>query len=75
MMDFADGAVADQLAKQRVFGVANAILRQLLPEEGGNIHLKNGGAPVASDKQNPGSLPDAQGLAAFAPPLLPLNKR
>lgn len=41
MMDFADGAVADQLAKQRVFGVANAILRQLLPDQDGNIHLKN----------------------------------
>jgi len=31
MLDMADGQVADQLAGQRAFGVADAILRQLMP--------------------------------------------
>ncbi|QGZ38451.1 flagellar protein FlgJ [Pseudoduganella flava] len=31
MLDMADGMVADQMAHQRAFGVADAILRQLLP--------------------------------------------
>ncbi|MBM3114696.1 hypothetical protein [Jeongeupia naejangsanensis] len=31
MLDFADTAVADVMAKQRSFGIANAILHQLLP--------------------------------------------
>lgn len=31
MMDMADNMVADQLAGRRAFGVADAILRQLLP--------------------------------------------
>ena len=31
MLDMADGLVADQLAGQRAFGVADAILRQLMP--------------------------------------------
>ena len=37
MLDMADNLVADQMAGQRAFGVADAILRQLLPQ----------GAPVA----------------------------
>lgn len=32
MLDMADNLVADQLARQRAFGVADAILRQLLPQ-------------------------------------------
>lgn len=31
MLDLADGAVADAMAGQRAFGIADAILRQLLP--------------------------------------------
>jgi flagellar protein FlgJ len=31
MLDMTDNLVADQLASQRSFGIANAILRQLLP--------------------------------------------
>jgi Rod binding domain-containing protein len=31
MLDMADNLVADQLAGKRAFGVADAILRQLLP--------------------------------------------
>ncbi|NMG63522.1 hypothetical protein GPA19_00965 [Azoarcus indigens] len=33
MLDMADGVVADVLAGQRAFGVADAILRQILPAE------------------------------------------
>jgi flagellar protein FlgJ len=33
MLDMADNMVADQLAGRRAFGVADAILRQLLPPE------------------------------------------
>jgi flagellar protein FlgJ len=33
MLDMADNLVADQLAGQRAFGVADAILRQLLPQQ------------------------------------------
>lgn len=33
MLDMADNMVADQLAGRRAFGVADAILRQLLPAE------------------------------------------
>ncbi|WP_229797533.1 hypothetical protein [Jeongeupia chitinilytica] len=33
MLDFADTAVADVMAKQRSFGIANAILHQLLPPD------------------------------------------
>lgn len=32
MLDIADSAVADSLARQRSFGIANAILHQLLPQ-------------------------------------------
>jgi flagellar protein FlgJ len=32
MQDFADGQMADSLAGQRAFGIADVILRQLLPE-------------------------------------------
>ncbi len=32
MQDFADGLMADSLAGQRAFGIADVILRQLLPE-------------------------------------------
>ncbi|NGZ87388.1 rod-binding protein [Duganella aceris] len=33
MLDMADNLVADQLAGKRAFGVADAILRQLLPQQ------------------------------------------
>ncbi|MFC5509915.1 rod-binding protein [Massilia jejuensis] len=33
MQDMADGILAKQMAGQRAFGVADAILRQLLPEK------------------------------------------
>ncbi|MEF7615596.1 hypothetical protein V4F39_16905 [Aquincola sp. MAHUQ-54] len=31
MLDLADGLLGDQLASQRAFGIADALLRQLLP--------------------------------------------
>lgn len=36
MLDMADTLVADKMANQRAFGVADAILRQLLPPASGN---------------------------------------
>ncbi|MRW90730.1 hypothetical protein GJ699_12085 [Duganella sp. FT80W] len=33
MLDMADNLVADQMASKRAFGVADAILRQLLPQQ------------------------------------------
>lgn len=74
MMDFADMAVAGQLARQRMFGIANTILAQLLPDEkvNGNNALKENAAGVASLSQK---APEAgTGLAAFATPLYPLNR-
>jgi peptidoglycan hydrolase FlgJ len=45
MLEMADGLVADALSGQRAFGVADAILRQLLPP------ALNAPAPtVASDE-------------------------
>jgi flagellar protein FlgJ len=34
MLDFADGLVADALAQQRAFGIADLMLRQVLPAAG-----------------------------------------
>ncbi|MEO3959810.1 hypothetical protein [Chromobacterium piscinae] len=70
MLDIADGALADQLASQRTFGIAKVILAQLLPEDG-NIPVKDVDAAVASLKQGRDA---GQGLAAFAPPMFPLTK-
>ncbi|MFK7089656.1 rod-binding protein [Chromobacterium violaceum] len=70
MLDIADGALADQLASQRTFGIAKVILAQLLPENG-NIPVKDVDAAVASLKQGRDA---GQGLAAFAPAMFPLTK-
>ncbi|MEO2215744.1 rod-binding protein [Chromobacterium vaccinii] len=70
MLDIADGALADQLASQRTFGIAKVILAQLLPENG-NIPVKDADAAVASLKQGRDA---GQGLAAFALPMFPLTK-
>lgn len=66
MMDFADKAVAEQVARSRVFGIANAILAQLLPAEPAPAAFKENAPPVAS-------LSQGEGLSAFAAPL-PLNR-
>ena len=75
LLDFADTAVAGQIARQRVFGIANVILAQLLPGEtvNGNNALKENVAGVASVSQK---VPETgAGLAAFATPFFPLNHR
>lgn len=53
MLDFADMALADSLAGHRAFGIADAIVRQLLPATqvgvvAGPLPLKTSAAPVAS---------------------------
>lgn len=70
LLDIADGALADQLASRRVFGIANVILAQLLPAAG-NIPLKNADPAVARLQQGRDA---GQGLAAFAAPMFPLSK-
>lgn len=50
LLEMADGLVADALSGQRAFGVADAILRQLLPEPPASV-LNATGLPVASDRQ------------------------
>jgi flagellar protein FlgJ len=47
MLDMADNLVADQMAGRRAFGVADAILRQLLPTESGPANQK-----IVSESQN-----------------------
>ena len=50
MMSLADGLVADQIAGQHAFGVADAILRQLLPPAAAAAPLNVPPPAVASDK-------------------------
>jgi flagellar protein FlgJ len=48
MLDMADNLVADQMAGQRAFGVADAILRQLLPPAAPvSTHLPGAPMPLA----------------------------
>lgn len=61
MLDIADTAVADALARSRQFGLADMIVRDLLGEP-----LKNAGGAVALNQQ---AHADGAALAAFAPPL------
>lgn len=51
MLDMADTRLADSLASQRAFGIADAILRQLLPPAvapAAAVPLKDTAPPVAS---------------------------
>lgn len=52
MLDLADRLMADQMAGQHAFGIADAILRQLLPPAGSasDAALNAAPAPVASPK-------------------------
>jgi len=53
MLDMADTLVADALARQRAFGIADVILRQLLPPEPASAPatpLKEPQSPVASSR-------------------------
>lgn len=52
MLDLADAMVADALSGQHAFGVADAILRQLLPLDGARSALNGMTAPVALTQQD-----------------------
>ncbi|MBN9372867.1 MAG: flagellar biosynthesis protein FlgJ [Hydrogenophaga sp. SCN 70-13] len=61
MLDIADTQVADAMARQRAFGIADVILRQLLPPAM-PVPLKSGADPVALSGQGAGASPaDATG--------------
>jgi flagellar protein FlgJ len=51
MLDMADGLLADSLSHRRAFGVADAILRQLLPDKPPPAAFKSPPPPVALPKQ------------------------
>ncbi|AKJ30345.1 rod-binding protein [Caldimonas brevitalea] len=54
MLDMADGQMADSLSGQRAFGIADAILRQLLPAEGaGAVDTERGRWPRAEAPDTP----------------------
>ncbi|MBX5461028.1 MAG: rod-binding protein [Steroidobacteraceae bacterium] len=55
MLDMADLRVADTLARQRAFGIADIILRQVLPQPA----LKETASPVASPLTSPVSARDS----------------
>lgn len=57
MLDMADDMLADKMAGQRAFGVADAILRQLLPPQPGQIQP----APAAAS-QSGQAMPQAAPL-------------
>lgn len=61
LLEFADTLVADSIAGQRAFGIADAILRQLLPAEAPQGALKSAAAPVALPLQ---ALPAADAAPA-----------
>lgn len=48
MLEVADGAVADSLARQRSFGIANAILHQLLPAQGAATVASSNAPPAVA---------------------------
>ncbi|MYM73674.1 hypothetical protein GTP56_15890 [Duganella sp. FT134W] len=52
MLDMADNLVADQLAGKRAFGVADAILRQLLPAAPAATAATNNFPEKVSESQN-----------------------
>lgn len=55
MLDIADTQVADTLARQRAFGIADVILRQLMPMAG--TALKSGADAVALTGEGAGASP------------------
>lgn len=59
MLDMTDTLVADSLAGQRAFGIADVILRQLLPEAVAAGGFKVSALPVALSRQG-GTAPDAE---------------
>lgn len=59
MLDMTDTLVADSLAGQRAFGIADVILRQLLPDAAAAGGFKVSALPVALSRQG-GSAPEAE---------------
>ncbi|MDC6170938.1 rod-binding protein [Paucibacter sp. XJ19-41] len=55
MMDMADGLVADAMAGQRAFGIADLMLKQILPPAG--LSPAATGSPYQPDKSKQGSKP------------------
>nr|PZN80623.1 MAG: flagellar biosynthesis protein FlgJ [Pseudomonadota bacterium] len=51
MLDMADMLLGDALASRRAFGIADLLLRQLLPAAEPHAGLKDPARPVASDRQ------------------------
>jgi len=51
MLDMTDMLVGDALASRRAFGIADLLLRQLLPPADPSGELKKSTTPVASDRQ------------------------
>ncbi len=67
MLDMADNMVADQMAGRRAFGIADAILRQLLPTAGpapapagAALPLHPAAAPMPLSKEQHKVLPDTK---------------
>ena len=56
MLDIADTQVADAMARQRAFGIADVILRQLMPAAA-PVPLKFGADPVALQGEGAGVSP------------------
>lgn len=59
MLGIADTQVADTLARQRAFGIADVILRQLMPAAAplASTALKSGADPVALQGEGAGASP------------------
>jgi len=59
MLDIADTQVADTMARQRAFGIADVILRQLMPAAAplASTALKSGPDPVALTGEGAGASP------------------
>jgi len=68
MLDMADNLVADQLAGQRAFGVADAILRQLLPPASAPVAMQAGLPHRAAAASTPG-VAEPQNIPAVLNPL------
>lgn len=51
MLDMADTLLGDALASRRAFGIADLLLRQLLPAAEPHAGFKDPARPVASDRQ------------------------
>jgi Rod binding domain-containing protein len=66
MLDMADNLVADQMANQRAFGIADVILRQLLPtEHGAGARRRHAGRGPGRRRFDPGGGADCCRIAKF----------